>query len=181
MTDHELARYAAFDTAPQLETERLILRAHRLEDFAALADIFQTDRAKFMGGPLSRERVWTMFSDSVGQWPLCGMGTWAVVRRADGVVVGEVGINRPAHFPEPELGWLLYDGFEGQGFATEAAGAALDFAAGTYKLQSLVSYIDPDNARSIQVARRLGGVNDPKADTPNDEPCLVYRHDLRKR
>jgi len=43
-------------------------------------------------------------------------------------------------------------------------------------LKTAVSYIDRDNKRSIKLAERLGAVLDPKAKTPNDDPCLVYRH-----
>jgi RimJ/RimL family protein N-acetyltransferase len=40
-----------------------------------------------------------------------------------------------------------------------------------------VSYIDPDNARSIALAERLGAVRDRGARQPVfDKPCLVYRH-----
>lgn len=39
-----------------------------------------------------------------------------------------------------------------------------------------VSYIHPDNARSITLAERLGATLDPKAQTPDSDPCLVYRH-----
>lgn len=178
MSNYMLQSYASFDQAPEIATERLRLRAHRFSDFAALEALFKTDRSKYMGGPLPRAKVWEMFSDSVGQWPLIGMGTWGVDRLSDGETVGEVNICRPAHFPEPEIGWTLLQGFEGQGYATEGARAALKFATETYYLTSLVSYIDPDNNASIRVAERLGAVLDKQAATPNDEGCLVYRHRL---
>jgi RimJ/RimL family protein N-acetyltransferase len=79
--------------------------------------------------------------------------------------------------PEPEMGWALYDGFEGQGYATEAATAARDWAKG--RLASLVSYTHGSNARSVAVAERLGAVHDPDAPTPTDiDPATfrVYRH-----
>ena len=180
MAEIILQRYADFEAAPELTTHRLRLRPHVFEDFAALEAMFQSERSRYMGGPLPRKTVWGMFSDSVGQWPLIGMGTWAVEHKSDGVTVGEVGICRPPHYPEPELGWYLIDGFEGRGYATEAAAAALAFAARTYALESLVSYIDPDNQRSIDLALRLGGVRDPDARTPDDGGCLVYRHRLQR-
>lgn len=180
MAEIVLQRYATFAEAPEIVTERLRLRAHLFEDFAALEALFQTQRSHYMGGPLPRKDVWDMFSDSVGQWPLIGMGTWAVERLSDGVTVGEVSICRPPHFPEPELGWYLLEGFDGRGYATEAAKAGLAFAAETYNLNSLVSYIDPDNRPSIKLAQRLGAVHDPAAATPNGEGCLVYRHELKR-
>ncbi len=93
----------------------------------------------------------------------------------DGVCVGQVGINHGPLFPEKELGWMLYDGFEGQGYATEAAIALRDWAFATLELESLVSYFDPANAASMAVAKRLGAVPDP--DAPRQDPeDVVYRH-----
>lgn len=89
--------------------------------------------------------------------------------------VGQVGINHGPLFPEQELGWLLYDGHEGHGYATEAAAALRDWAFATLKLPSLVSYMAPDNAMSAAVAKRLGGMLDPSA--PRADPDdLVYRY-----
>lgn len=89
--------------------------------------------------------------------------------------VGQVGINHGPLFPEKELGWFVYAGHEGRGYATEAALALRGWAFETLKLPSLVSYIAPGNTASIAVAERLGARLDrvaPRAD-PKD---LVYRH-----
>jgi RimJ/RimL family protein N-acetyltransferase len=161
--------------APTLTTDRLVLRAHRLEDFAPIAALFETDRSRYMDGPRKPAEVWRGFAGDVGQWPLLGYGAWAITLR-DGTYVGQVGLNRPLDFPEDELGWLVFDGYEGRGYAYEAAVAARDFAFGAAGLKTLVSYIDPDNTRSLRLAERLGAVRDPSAATPNGDPCLVYRH-----
>jgi len=69
----------------------------------------------------------------------------------------------------------VYDGYEGQRHATEAAAVLRDWAARTLGLDRLVSCIDPINVRSIAVAERLGAVVDPGA--PKQDPGgLVYRH-----
>ena len=73
------------------------------------------------------------------------------------------------------MGWQLYEGFEGHGYATEAACALRDWAFGTLGLPTLVSYIGPGNSRSVAVAERLGASLDPAAPT-QDEGDLVYRH-----
>jgi RimJ/RimL family protein N-acetyltransferase len=98
--------------------------------------------------------------------------------RSTGECVGQVGINHGPLFPEKELGWLVYDGHEGHGYATEAAAMLRDWAAEAQNLTGLVSYIDPKNARSIAVAERLGAVLDP--DAPKQDPGdLVYRHQVK--
>jgi RimJ/RimL family protein N-acetyltransferase len=70
---------------------------------------------------------------------------------------------------------MLYDGYEGNGYATEAAAAFRDWAFGALGLQTLVSYLDPANLRSAAVAERLGAVLDPDA-ARQDPEDLVYRH-----
>lgn len=161
--------------APTLTTERLVLRAHRLADFEPIAQLFATDRSRFMDGPRRAPEVWRGFMCDVGQWAVLGYGAWAIELK-DGTLVGQVGLNRPVEFPEDELGWLLFEGYEGRGYALEAARTARDFGYGQAGLPSLVSYIDPENARSIRLAERLGAVRDPGAATPNGDPCLVFRH-----
>lgn len=161
--------------APTLATERLVLRAQRLEDFEPFAAMLATPRSLHMGGPLSRRDSWLWFAADSGAWSLMNTGGWTVERREDGAVVGQIGCNRPDFFPEVELGWMLYEGFEGQGYASEAARAARDWAFGQRGLQTLVSYISPENSASIAVAERLGGQRDDAADRPEPED-LVYRY-----
>ena len=94
---------------------------------------------------------------------------------ATGECVGQVGINHGPLFPEKELGWQVYEGHEGNGYATEAARALRDWAFDALGLPSLVSYIDPSNFRSVALAERLGAVLDPAA--PKQDPDdHVYRH-----
>lgn len=165
--------------APVLYTDRLVLRPHVMADFDAYAALFASPRAEHMG-VLDRRGAWFSFASDVAQWALMGCGAWAVERVADGAFVGQVAINRPAHFPEPELGWMLFAPFEDAGYAYEAAQAARDFAWGTLGLAALVSYIGPDNGRSIALARRLGAVLDPQAARPEPDD-LVFRHPVPDR
>ncbi|NEK55644.1 GNAT family N-acetyltransferase, partial [Rhizobium leguminosarum] len=66
-------------------------------------------------------------------------------------------------------------GYEGRGYATEAAFGLRNWAFATLKLPSLVSYIAPGNVASAAVAERLGARLDPIA--PRTDPAdLVYRH-----
>ena len=108
---------ANLTTAPRLETERLVLRPHRVEDFERLAELFASPRSKYMDGPLSRGTVWRGFAADVGHWALLGFGAWAIELRATGAYIGQVGLNFPADFPERELGWLLWEEFEGKAAA----------------------------------------------------------------
>lgn len=161
--------------APTLQTERLTLRPMVAADFPAYAAMMATPRAKGMGGPFCERDAWGMFCHDTACWTLFGHGALMLDRRDTGDTIGQVGLNAGPLFPEPELGWMLYDGQEGQGFATEAAAALRDWAFANLTLDSLVSYTDPDNHGSQAVARRLGAVLD--TDAPRQDPeDLVWRH-----
>lgn len=158
-----------------LQSERLTLRPHRLDDFDAYAAMWATEDSIYMGGPEDRNMAWHLFAAEIASWSLQGFGYWTLERRSDGALLGGCGFSHPPVFPERELGWYLYPEAQGHGYATEAARAARDHAFGTLGWTTLVSYIDPENSASISVAERLGAVRDPDAHRPDPED-LVYRH-----
>ncbi len=166
-------------TPPTLDTPRLRLRAMTPADWPAYASLMASPRARFMGGPFGTGAAWGLFCHDAAGWALFGMGALMADRTADRATVGQVGINNGPLFPEPELGWFLYNGQEGQGFATEAARALRDWAFDTGGLTTLVSYMDRDNLASAGVARRLGAVPDLDAARqpgPQNADDLVFRH-----
>lgn len=165
-----------FQIAPVLKTARLILRPHVAGDFDRLAEIYGSERSRFIGGPLDRKSVWRGFAGDVGQWVLLGFGAWAIEVRENGAYVGQIALNFPEHFPERELGWIVWQEFEGRGYAMEAALRAREFAYRDLGWPTAVSYIAPENTRSIKLAERLGASVDPDAATPDGDVCLAYRH-----
>ena len=131
-----------------------------------------------MGGPFDAREAWGIFCHEVALWTLCGHGGMSIELQETGECVGSVEINYGPLYPERELGWQVYEEHEGNGYITEAAGAYRDWAFEELKLSTLVSYIDPDNIRSIAVAVRLNGVLDHSA--PKQDPDdLVYRYSPR--
>lgn len=164
-------------TAPTLHTPRLTLRAHVMGDLDALCDVFESDRAQWMGGKLDRVSAWRWLASDIGMWDLLGHGAWGVETR-EGAFVGQVSLAQPPHYPERELGWTLVQEAEGKGYAQEAATAALHWAW-AQGWDTLVSYITPGNTRSIALAERLGATEDPGAPLPEGETAeetVVYRH-----
>ena len=106
---------------PTLTTERLTLRAPGPEDFEAFAAFYASERASMVGGPEDRRDAWRRFAAILGHWHLRGYGFWTV---ADAhAPLGLVGLWYPEGWPEPEIGWMLFEG-EGCGIAREAAEAA---------------------------------------------------------
>jgi RimJ/RimL family protein N-acetyltransferase len=161
---------------PEIVTARLTLRLHRMDDFPAYRDAFATERLRYMGAPIDTVGAWAAFCRDIAQWELLGHGAWAVDLTETGELIGQVGVNGHPYFPEKELGWLLLPHGEGQGFASEAALAARDWACKTLQLRTLVSYIHEENLPSIRLAKRLGAEVDPDAPECPYANHLVFRH-----
>lgn len=165
------------ENAPIIETDRLRLRPYQVSDFEAYAALMMSARSQYVDGPISRAQAWDQFASGSGRWALIGYGAWAIERSADAICVGAVALNHPiVDGTERELGWLLWDGFEGNGYALEAAKAGKAYAFNTLRWRTLVSYISRENTKSIRLAERLGGRFDEAASLLTDEETLVYRY-----
>jgi RimJ/RimL family protein N-acetyltransferase len=149
---------------PVIETERLRLRCHRLEDFADCAAMWaEPGVVRFIGGkPLTREEAWARMLRYVGHWALLGFGLWAVEERASGEYVGDVGFAnfqrdvQPALPDVPEIGWVLATRAHGKGYATEAVRGATAWGDVRFSGSRTVCLIHPDNLASVHVAEKCG-------------------------
>ncbi len=161
-----------------LQTSRLILRPPIASDWPAFRDFIMSDRAAHLGPPKDIGAAWRTFAAELGHWVYHGFGMWTVLARGEDRPLGLVGPWCPADWPETEIGWMIFaPDIEGTGIATEAARAAVDHAWRVLNWDTIVSYVSPDNTRSIRLAEKLGAVHDPDAPQPKPEaPCLVYRH-----
>ena len=148
---------------PTLTTERLRLRAFAagdLDAYAAMQANPEVMRHLLTGRTATRVEAWRTMATFLRAWVLRGQGMWAVERREDGAFIGSVGIFEPLDWPEPEIAYSLDRPFWGQGFATEAAGAARDWLFAHFPLARAASFIRPENAASIRVAERLGALRE---------------------
>lgn len=146
---------------PTLLTERLRLRPFRrtdVDDYAALNADPEVVRhlAGGTAGPWDRGRSWRHMAFIVGHWQLKGCGPWAVELKEAGTFVGAVGFYEPDGWPGFELAGILARRWWGNGYATEAARAALDHAFTVWKRDRVISLVNPENRRSIRVVERLG-------------------------
>ena len=162
-------------SVPVIRTERLTLRDPRVGDLDAVAGFMASPRAGFVGGPMTRFDAWRNILTLCGHWVMRGYGYWTIEETATGRIAGRVGVhNHEEKWPEPELGWQVFDGFEGRGYAHEAALAARE-QAGRMGLGPLISLIVPDNLRSRQLADRMGAVVEREIDLLGKH-VLMYRH-----
>jgi RimJ/RimL family protein N-acetyltransferase len=140
---------------PTLEADRTRLRAMRIEDFPAWAEILCSDRARWMDGPYTRDTAFVEFEATAGAWPLRGHGGWTVEDRATGEVLGFVCLNMEPSDRETELGFFFREAAEGRGVAFEAASAARDWAWSMACRRSSATW-DPENLQLRPMAERLG-------------------------
>ncbi|PTW55792.1 RimJ/RimL family protein N-acetyltransferase [Breoghania corrubedonensis] len=149
---------------PELESERLILRALRGDDFDAYAAMWADPQVtRYIGNvALTREQSWTRFLRQAGAWVHLGFGYFALIEKVTGDFVGEAGLQdlhrdiEPSIEGMPEAGWVLARHGQGRGLAVEAMRAVLGWADRPRGLERTVCIMDDDNAASRRVAEKLG-------------------------
>ena len=170
-------------SAPRLETERLILRHFREDDLDAYAATMANPEVmRHVGGePLIREEAWRRLLAGAGFWSVTGIGVWGVERREDSRLIGHVGFfdfhreMEPSIEGEPEMGWIFNPAGQGRGFAAEACVAALAWFEQTIGPTSIPAIIAPENNASIRLAERLGFERQPDAVYKGETIALFRR------
>jgi RimJ/RimL family protein N-acetyltransferase len=144
-------------TIPRITTARLLLREFREADFEDYAaNMADPEATKFLSGGADRRGARRIFQAAAGSWVLQGAGWWSVENRETGEVVGDVGTFLRETCPDYEIGWTLYRRFWGQGFASEAAKAALAFTFESHRAKRVIAHIKAENTASVAVGQRLG-------------------------
>lgn len=160
---------------PVLHTARLTLREPLDSDVAPLAAFLTSGRAKWIGGPFPDDDAAEWLDWQREKWTRHGRGQWIVALKDGETPVGRVGLMDRDDWHEPELVWFLFDGFEGKGYAHEAALAARTFAGKSLNLPPLFSFIEPGNRRSHALVDRLGAKHEGDARFEGSD-FHVYRH-----
>jgi RimJ/RimL family protein N-acetyltransferase len=144
-------------TVPRVETERLLLREWSPSDLDAFSAMSADPEVmRYLGAVHDRAGSWRRMALHAGHWALRGYGNWVVERKADGVLIGRVGLWNPEGWPGLEVGWTLARHAWGQGYATEAASATMEWAWTVLDAPRLISVIHPENLASARVAERVG-------------------------
>jgi RimJ/RimL family protein N-acetyltransferase len=142
-----------------IETPRLILRPFRESDVDALVRInSDPEVARFLtdGKPLDRTQTWRQIALFLGHQELRGYTALAIEERATGEVVGRSGPWFPEGWPMLEVGWVVDATRRGQGIATEAGRASINWCFAILGVDAVCSIIRPDNQPSRRVAEKLG-------------------------
>jgi RimJ/RimL family protein N-acetyltransferase len=149
---------------PVIETDRLRLRAHRPDDFAACRALWSDPIVNryTTGKPLASEDVWAKMLRYGGLWAMLGYGYWVIEEKASGDFVGEVGFAdfkrdvQPSLDGMPESGWVLMPRIHGKGYATEAVQAAIAWGDEHFGDRKTCCIIHVENAASIRLAEKCG-------------------------
>lgn len=144
---------------PCIETERLILRQWRRDDFDRYAEMFAAPETHHIGGPLTRGDAWRRFLQMPGAWALQGYAMFAIEEKASCRFMGQAGPWQPDGWPGTEVGYALHPQAWGRGYATEACTAAMDWAFDVLGWTEVIHSISPANTDSQAVAARLGARN----------------------
>jgi len=166
-----------FNVPTRLETERLLLREFRHDDWRDLHAYYGDAQATryTQGRAHSESETWRLMCTLAGHWLIRGYGPYAVEQKTSGKVLGTVGFWYPEEWPEPEIKWALARGHWGQGYAREAA-AAVHQAGKTHLPEiQLISLIHADNRASVAVAEAIGASFERTIEF-KQKPHAIYRH-----
>ena len=173
-------------SAPTIETERLILREFRRDDLDAFAaTMADPEIVRHLAiDPLSRDDAFRLIFLAAGQWPIIGMGMWAVEQKSDGRLVGHLGFFdmerdiTPSLLGLPEMGWIFDRSVHGQGIAREACEAALQWLERELGSVEIPAIIDVDNFPSMKLAEKLGFVREADGNYKG-APIAIFRRPAR--
>jgi len=142
-----------------IETERLRLRHLHLEDVDTMhAYLGDAETMLYYPAPYSREFVKCAIELNFDRYTKYGYGLFGVVLKASGVLIGDCGLvwqDLPGG-PELEVGYHFSRAHWGNGYATEAARACMDYAFANAGVDHVISLIRPENGPSRRVAERNG-------------------------
>ncbi len=166
---------------PTIQTERLILRGHRPEDYPASSAMWSdADVVRHISGkPSTAQQSWMRVLNYVGHWGLMGFGYWLAEEISSGQFVGEVGFADfkrgldPSLDGVPEIGWALAPDKHGRGLATEAVRAAVTWGDRNDRWNETICIVKPGNVASLRVAEKCGYDKVRRFDY-NGEPTLLF-------
>lgn len=150
--------------APVLETARLSLSGPCALDRQALFDLVAPEAVRrFLGNrPTSPAEEYHRLQRNAGSWMLHGYGTFVCREKPGGEIVGICGVFHSwrgwgqGMDDVPEIGWIFAERCWGQGYATEAARAALAWFDAVHGPRRMTCLIEHDHAASLSIARKLG-------------------------
>lgn len=145
-------------TIPTVETERLVLRPFTETDALPLHGILGVEgvlRYFPSTEPPSLEQVQRLVVQQLKHWQEHDLGWWAVEPQHKPELIGWCGLQYLPETDQVEVAYLLRKDQWGQGLATEAAKASLQFGFGVLNLETIIALVHPENLASRGVIEKL--------------------------
>lgn len=165
----------------RLETERLILRDWREEDWPEFFRHTNTPAVmRWLGGVLDADGMAAQRARVEGCRTANGFCFWAVERQTDGELLGFCGLKRADASGSTitgrhEIGWRLREDAWGRGYAREAAAAALNAAFERFDAEEVFAITVAENTASWGLMERLGMRRRPELDYPDPRYAPPWR------
>ena len=160
-----------------LETEGLILRTHRAADVDALVELWSDPEVtRHLGGPRDRDWLRSVFEETARDPYAERYDLWPLIEKGSGQLVGHCGLleKEVDGRPEIELTYVLARPAWGKGYATEIGRALVRYAFEGRGVARLIALIEPGNAASERVARKLGMRLEREIVRPGGEVRKLY-------
>lgn len=161
-----------------LETERLILRPLRADDFEALCalDMDPEVRSYFPEGVLNRAEVQNELDRYIREWNTVGFGIFAAIEKQSNQLIGRCGFAK-LNSGDVEFGYLFLPSYWGQGLATEAGHALLAWAAKHIPVDHIVGFAPAHHIASLRVLEKCG-MKFVKMDSYRNIECAFYKFEF---
>lgn len=146
-----------------IETERLKLRIMVADDGKELFDIFSDPLAmRYFGVVFDRAKMNKWVQSNLDHQAKYGFSLYSVILKEDGRLIGDCGLETDTIDGKliTGIGFDFKRQYWGNGYATEAAKAVLEYGFANFNLDSIYGWIDPENIPSKRVAERIGMVHD---------------------
>lgn len=159
-----------------IETERLILREFNANDSKFILDLLNTPAwIKYIGnrGVHSIEDAQSYIMNGPAKsYETNGFGLWMIELKSTGTAMGMCGLIKRAGLEDIDIGFALLPGYEGKGYAYEAASATMDFAR-KKDIPRVVAITLEHNENSIRLLKRIGLQFEKMITLPGDDEELM--------
>ncbi|MEI7985311.1 MAG: GNAT family N-acetyltransferase [Armatimonadota bacterium] len=144
------------------ETERLYARRLTLSDIEPMLSIYgDIETVRFVGdsSPITREECLQWVEVTNSNFLLRGYGMVAFCNQETDEVIGCGGIVHPGQQDQPEIKYAFRRNCWGQGYATEAITALVQFAQSNWNVGEMIATVAPGNSASQHVLSKLGFIH----------------------
>ncbi|ATC34817.1 GNAT family N-acetyltransferase [Elizabethkingia anophelis] len=143
---------------PILETERLLLRELNPDDAGDFFNLNENPNVIKYTGDKAFQNIDEAreFLENYQNYRLNGYGRWAVMSKENNEFVGWCGLKYNSSTDETDVGFRFFEHYWNKGFATESAGACIDYGFKNLNLNTVLGRAMQDNAASVKILEKLG-------------------------